>query len=198
MNTVRTVRELPPGYQETCFLRVTDRSKMIWLNILAIVFMMISASVFYALLLLYSKAGAPFVIQRLPQSLSLTVGITLVLGMIPVHEWVHGLAMQYYGHPVRYGIKPLKGVVYATSDGAYFWRRQFIIVALAPLVVISLIGLFLAAIFPVGAALWILFMAAMNAAGAAGDLWMVWVLRKIPPGALVRDEQDGMRVFSPI
>lgn len=193
----RTVKTLPDHYQEVFFLRVTDRRKILWLNLAAIGLILVSSVMFVGWLVLYHVAGAPLVITRLPDEIPTLPGLLITLSILPLHEWVHGLAIGWYGHPARYGIKPLQGVLYATSDGALFWRDQYIGVALAPLIVISLVAILLSLFLPAGIALWFMFAAALNATGAVGDLWMWWAVRRFPPHALVRDEADGMRVFAP-
>lgn len=192
----RTVKHLPDSYREIYFLRVTQQ--VLWLNLVAIGVMALALVIFLGWLVLYHAAGAPMVINSLPERLPTAFGILLVLAILPLHEWIHGLAIGYFGHRARYGIKPLKGVLYATADGALFWRNQYIVVALAPLVVISLIMLVASLFFPAETALWLMFAAALNATGAVGDLWMfIAVMRwRFPPHILVRDEEDGMRVFS--
>jgi hypothetical protein len=37
----------------------------------------------------------------------------------------------------------------------------------------------------------------LNAGGAIGDLWMVGIVLRYPPHALVRDEADSIRIYLP-
>ena len=68
-------------------------------------------------------------------------------------------------------------------------------VALAPLAVISLVGLALMPFLPGELALWIGVAVVVNAAGAIGDLWMTSVALHFDPSALIQDLEDGMRIF---
>jgi hypothetical protein len=118
-----------------------------------------------------------------------------VLAMMFVHEWFHGLAIIYFGHKVRYGMKLSKGVLYATAGGALFWRNQYIAIALSPLVGISLL-VFVGMLFaPEPLAIWIAMIGTLNAVGAIGDLWMTFFLLRYATDVIVRDEEDGMRIF---
>lgn len=194
----RTVTELPVGYREVAFLRVTQGWRMVWLNIASIGLLVVAAIVFFGGLILYHRVLDGFlVVKGLPETLSNGVALVVVLALIPLHEWLHGLGMQYYGHKVRYGFKWTKGVLYATSDNGLFWREQFVGVALAPLIGISLICLVASLFVAAGVGFWLMMTATLNATGAIGDVWMVRVAYRYPAYALIRDEEDGMRVFCP-
>jgi Putative zincin peptidase len=192
----RTVRDLPDSYAEIFYLRVTEGNNMLWLNLISLVVFVISLPIFFGLLVLYHANDAPFIINGLPDSLSPYLGLGVVVLVFILHEWIHGLAIQYYGHKPRYGIKPLKGALFATADGAYFWRNQYLIVMLAPLGVISLLGVVLSIFVPAGMAVWLLLAAAANAAGATGDIWMARKTLAFPQLNLFQDLEDGMRVFA--
>lgn len=191
----RSVRELPATYREIYHLRVTEGYKLLILNLIALPLLVAACGVLIGWLVLYAAIGAPLVIAALPLGTSWAVGLLIFFAVLPLHEWIHGLAMQFYGHSPRYGIKPLKGVLYATADGAYFWRNQYVVVLLAPLVVISLIAFAMSLLFEPGSMGWVMLAAASNVTGAVGDLWMTQQTLRFPPDALIRDEEDGMRVF---
>ena len=192
----RTAHNLPDDYEEIYYLRLTERSKLIWLNIVGIFLLVFNGIIFFGLLLIYYVLGAPLVIHALPDELPLITGFLIVFAVLPLPEWIHGLAIGYFGHKARYGIKPLMGVLFATADGAYFWRDQYLVVALAPLGIISAGALFMTLLLPGEWAVWLILAAIMNATGAIGDLWMAYVAYRYSPDSLVRDEEDGMRIFT--
>ncbi len=193
---IRTITQLPPGYREVRFLRVTEGLRLVWLNVAAGGVLLVAGVVFFGWLYFYhTLLSAPLVIGEAPDSLPRAAAILLVLLVIPVHEWFHGLGIRYYGHAMRYGIKWRKGVVYATTDNGLFWRDQFIVVALAPLGAISVIAVAFSVFVPAGVGVWLVIIATLNATGAIGELWMVRAASRYPPDALIRDEEDGMRVF---
>jgi hypothetical protein len=190
------LEDLPAGYEEALYLRLTKGRTMIWLNLLALVMLLVFLIIFLGWLALYHALGAVLVIDALPDELSALAGVALVLLTLPLHELMHGLFISRYGHKPKYGIKILKGVLYATADGALFRRDEFNAVAMAPFVVISLVMLALSLIFPPGIAIWLMFAATINATGAVGDFWMVVKTLQFPADALVLDVKDGMRIFS--
>ncbi|MBN1202130.1 MAG: DUF3267 domain-containing protein [Anaerolineae bacterium] len=188
------VTALPANYRQVYYLRLTERGRLLWLNVLSLVPLAISGVVVIILLIAYHSVGAPLVIDALPGELPTLYGMALVLLVLPLHEWLHGLAIRRVGHRPRYGVRLL--VLFATADGAYFRRGEFIQVSLAPLVVISAAGLFLMLFLPLGLAQWIALAVMMNAAGAIGDLWMALVALRFDPSVLVQDEEDAMRIFA--
>ena len=52
------------------------------------------------------------------------------------------------------------------------------------------------ALLPLGLAEWIALAVTINAAGAVGDIWMTAVALRYDATALVRDEEDSMRIFA--
>lgn len=67
--------------------------------------------------------------------LGLTVGL---LPLIPIHEWIHGLAYKVVGAPkVSYGANWSKFYFYAVADHYVVNRKAFRLIALAPFFVIN-------------------------------------------------------------
>jgi hypothetical protein len=194
MRIPNPVKTLPPGYHEVHYMKVTERGRLFWLNVLSLIPMFASGLIVSGGLILYQDWGAPLVIDRLPNHIPFLPGILLVLLVLPLHEWIHGRAITRVGHRPRYGVKLM--VLYATSDGALFRRSEFLWIALAPLVVISTAGLIMMLFLPAGLSQWVVLGVMMNAAGSIGDLWMAAVALRFAPSVLIRDEADSMRIFA--
>ncbi|WP_162909628.1 DUF3267 domain-containing protein [Aggregatilinea lenta] len=188
------VTNLPAQYREVSYLSINQRGRLLWLNILSLIPLVLSGAIVLGLLRAYHRLGAPLVIDALPDDLPTGIGIALALLVLPLHEWVHGLMITYMGHRPRYGVKLL--VLFATSDGGLFRRNEFVAIALAPLIVLSLVGIAIALFLPVGLAQWPTLAIMFNAAGAIGDLWMAAAALRFDPSALIRDEEDSMRIFA--
>lgn len=111
------------------------------------------------------------------------------------HELVHGFFIRLFsGRRAQYGFNWL--YAWAGSE-AYFSRRQYIIIALAPVVLFG--GLFLALNLLLPAPwFWHAFLLQVaNLAGAAGDYYIVALTAKMPAGLLVRDPGFEMAFFAP-
>lgn len=187
------IYELPDGYREAEHLVLLEPGRALRLNLLALVPLAIMLALMAGWRALVLAARGPF-----PGGPSWPWWLWLVLILaviLPLHEWLHGLAIRWAGHKPRYGLMLHKGALYATADGALFPRDVFIAIALAPLVGITLLGMGLMWVLPDGAAYYVALAVALNAGSAIGDLWMAAAARRYPPGALVRDEADSIRIY---
>lgn len=124
------------------------------------------------------------------------IGIVLTIAL---HELTHGLALRGYGARPQYGVLWKEMMFYATAPGYAFSRNAYLVIALAPLVVLSVVGMLLL-LFPLpGWMAWtIIFCAALNVGSAVGDLWLARVALGYPSFARVMDEKDGLRVLMPV
>ncbi len=127
-------------------------------------------------------------------ALAFVAFVFLTLAPIPIHEWLHGVAMTRYGGKPRYGVGLSNYVLpyaYATTDST-FTRNQFVVIALTPLVVISLVGIAAMAVVPTP---WLIVPLAVNAGGAVGDCWMAAMLLGYPSTVRVEDCTTGLRIY---
>ncbi|MBN1681125.1 MAG: DUF3267 domain-containing protein [Anaerolineae bacterium] len=194
-NHADPITVVPPNYREVDYIKITNRRAFLWLNVMSLLPLTASGLLMFGALLVYhEEMGGPLVIPALSGELPSLVGLLLVLLVLPLHEWIHGLAIRRCGHTPRYGVKLL--VLFATSDGALFRRNEFILIALAPLVTVTLAGLFVMVFLPYQLGYWIALAVVLNAAGAIGDLWMTIAALRFDASALIRDEEDSMRIFA--
>jgi hypothetical protein len=122
--------------------------------------------------------------------------IAFAMAML-VHELVHGLFFwRFTGKRPTVGIKGVFVYVAVPSD-VYLPRNQYLLVGLAPLVMLTLVGLVLLAIAPGVVAPIVILFVAMNAAGAAGDLTMIVRLLAYPSHTLMQDADTGVVVYGP-
>lgn len=128
-----------------------------------------------------------------------TVGgvILALVVMVLAHEAAHGLFFWHFTHArPKFGL----GLTYAYA-GAPDWyipRNQYLVVGLAPLVLITGVGGLLLLIVP-PAWLWLLVaVLTFNASGAVGDLMMVgWCLLQAPE-ILVQDTGMSILLYGPV
>lgn len=116
--------------------------------------------------------------------------------MIVLHELVHGLTMRIFGTRPQYGVRLKQLLFYATAPGYGFQRNAYIIVALAPLALLSAPAILGMSILQGTAwAMLLAFCAAFNIGGATGDLAIVRMVLGYSEKAYIVDEQDGFRVL---
>jgi hypothetical protein len=184
---------LPDDYQEVLYWTITGNPwRVILLQILAVPLCILAVIFFF---------GLAFRLGGLPSLLTFGVGeigiviVAIVLAII-LHELTHGIAMQVFGAQPRYGVLWKQGMFYATAPGYAFRRNEYVQIALAPLVVLSV--LFTLGIWLLSGTFWVVvFVIAgvINASGAIGDLWITMIVLRYPVTAYVIDEKDGIRVF---
>jgi len=186
----------PAGYHLAHRFHMTRLRTIVWINVIAVVLFVVVLAAAFGGLLLYARLDSPLVRPGLPESLPVWAYILLLIGTLILHEGLHGLAMLACGARPIFGARLTRLVLYTTSQ-AFFSRRAYLFVTLAPLLGITLLGIPAMLLLPGGLAIWAAIMVAMNAASALGDLWMAAVIASFPPVALFRDEADGMSVFLP-
>lgn len=114
--------------------------------------------------------------------------------ILPLHEGLHAAAILLLGGRPRFGLK-LPLAAYCTAPGQLFTRDGYLVVAAAPLVVLSAAGAAATWLAPdLGAC--VLFGLAGNVAGAVGDLWAMARVCKHPRAALVEDTESGFTVYA--
>jgi len=132
----------------------------------------------------------------LPFQLIVDAIVAVVLVML-IHELVHGVFFwRFTGRRPKFGIKGLYVYAAAPSD-IYFPRNQYLAVGIAPLVLLTLVGLLLMVIVPVVIVPTLILFIAFNAAGAAGDLLMFAWLLYYSPDTLIQDNNTSVIVYGP-
>jgi hypothetical protein len=106
------------------------------------------------------------------------------------------LEMSIYGGKPRYGAGIAHYIVpyFYTTTKTRFLRNQFIVIAIAPLVVISLVGIGLMTAFP-SIAHWIFIPLVLNASGAVGDLWVTRNVLRYPEHVSLEDQKSGLIIY---
>ena len=196
-NDPKSVTTLPEGYQQVYYLSVLDENALLTLNIFSLVLLI----VFGALTWLWQGNN------NADWNISSGWIVPAVIGIFIIHEWIHGVAIRWAGQKPRYGVKavkigriPIPIAFYATPKGeVYFPRLPLIIIALAPVVIRSLVGWVLIVLSPDDQLDWIISLAVIfNGSGAAGDIWMTREALRYGKQALIKDEADTIRIYAPI
>lgn len=123
------------------------------------------------------------------------VNLVAYVVMLPLHEAVHAVVILALGGLPRFGIHwPI--AVYCTAPGQLFPRRAYQIVALAPLVVLTIVGIVLTWLVPAsGLLLWLVWVG--NVSGAAGDLIVNRAVGRLPATTLIADTATGYTAYQP-
>jgi Putative zincin peptidase len=116
--------------------------------------------------------------------------------MLPLHEALHGAAFLLWGGKPYFGAK-FPYALYCGAKNQLFRRNQYLVVGLAPLVVITLAGIVVTLVAPV-LGMYALAVTVGNVSGAAGDVWSVARMLRLPATTLVEDTESGYRVWEVI
>lgn len=114
--------------------------------------------------------------------------------MLPLHEGIHAVTILLLGGRPRFGLR-LPIAAYCTAPGQVFTRKGYIAVALAPLVVLTAVGVVITALWPQWAT-WLWFFFAGNISGAVGDLATASDVRHLPQDALIADNESGYTAYT--
>ena len=180
---------LPEGYGQKYLIDLKDNKKQFWIvNGLSILIMLLLLAVFFQLMW-HGVLELHF--EGLPrQVLVMALG---TLACIPLHELVHGICIRRSsGKRARYGFTSV--YAYAGSE-CYFNRRDYLIIAAAPVVFWGLVFLLLLLLLPVHWR-WVPYVwQVFNLSGAAGDFYVFHRLRKESDAILCQDTGVKMAVF---
>ena len=180
------VQELPGKYREILSIDLQKDTKLALLvNGLAIA---IAAVMLLAGFLLMPA----FTIFTSLPTLAAFMGCA-VLYMV-LHELVHGAFMKLFGaQKVRFGFT---GLYAFAGSSEYFEKGAYIVVALAPLVVLGAVLLALNLIAGARHFWFIYLLQLVNVSGAAGDLYVSFRFLCMPKEILVQDTGVSMAVFA--
>lgn len=132
-------------------------------------------------------------IQIGPLDVLLIVALTVLL--VVAHEAIHALVMRAFGARPSFGATLVGGVmpaVYATAVGHRFTRGQYVTVALAPAITISVVG-FWACFATWGG--YLVLPLALHLGGCVGDAFATWRTLRETPGTECEDLRDGIRFY---
>lgn len=133
-------------------------------------------------------------ISGLPDIVSIGLIILDVVFVLWLHELVHATVFFLHtGAPPRMGMRG--AMIFASAEGYFNTRNAMIINALAPFVVISLLGILLMQIVPFATLAWVFIPTVVNAAASGGDFMAVYWLLRLPEDAKIEDHGDVLIAF---
>ena len=114
----------------------------------------------------------------------------IVILTIIVHEAIHGLVYARLGYKVTYGLSGQLGAAFAAAFQQFQTRNHNLVVALAPLLVLTSLGLLLLTSSNLLVQRLGFTIALFNTGGAIGDLYLPYRLLRLPQQALLYDANE--------
>ena len=131
----------------------------------------------------------------IPNLAVLLLLFTALFLYIVLHEAIHGIFMKKYSN-----VKPhfgFKGIMYAyAASDAFFDKRSYMIIALAPVVLLGLVLFIINLIVPAAWFWFVFIIQIMNVSGATGDIYVLNIIRKSPADLMVSDAGVSMKIYS--
>jgi hypothetical protein len=132
------------------------------------------------------------VVIMLPDLLFLLLGVVL---SIVLHELVHGAFFWFFSRSrPRFGFRG--GYAYAAAPGWFFPRRQYLVIGLAPFIILSVVGMIVVIFVPLKMLAVTLAAMIANASGSVGDLWIVFKVIRERRNIVIEDLGDGMNFYA--
>lgn len=197
---MKATQVLPLNYHPSGKFDLKSKKQIIILNLVGLVLLIFSIWFFGWLAnFLRGSSATSFSFQISSMSTALIAIGKLLLTIVFVlvlQEGIHALFFWVYSRQ-----KPVVGFkgayAYAAMPGWYFPRNQFMVIGIAPLIVISLIGVLFLAILPISSINLVLVALVINTSGAVGDLFVViWLLTK-PRETFANDKIDSIEFYVP-
>ena len=193
---------LPAGFRVASILDLTHNDRMLLLlNVVGLGLFFIFSAMFTVILFrlrpFEAQTALTIGINSLADGVRICVWFLLVnVAMVFLHEGAHGLCFAFFTRS-----RPVFGfrwyLAFASAPGWYLPRGQYLITALAPLVLISCLGFWALSALPVAWLQPVLVLMVLNASGSVGDLLVAVLLLRQPPGCLALDEGERVTLFIP-
>ncbi|NJN56395.1 MAG: DUF3267 domain-containing protein [Leptolyngbyaceae cyanobacterium SL_5_9] len=133
----------------------------------------------------------------IPLTWLMGIGLAIPITMI-VHEAIHGVLFWGLTHQIpRFGCKWLVAYT-APSNGLYIARDAYLIIALAPLVLLTILAGILLPFVPSNTLTTLIGVLSLNASGSAGDIAVaLWLIRK-PSTTVIEDRGTVVIAYTQI
>lgn len=170
---------------------------MLVANLLALIPLAIAIIVLWLPYQFYAALGAPLALfddPVWPQWGFWLLGLILAGLSLVLHEGIHAVVLLWQGHHPTFGYQ--SGYPYvAIQPGQFLTRRQYLAMALTPLISLTLAGGLLLLMVPPGIGQMLALTLLLNAAASIGDLAVADRARRLPPNTLFAADDSGIKVF---
>lgn len=194
---------LPSGYRFLGRLNLLNRKKSLQLGIFSLLALIVCGLLFVRIgTFIRPDSYIPGLIQQLSKAYDASpfilifalIAVLAVMGCL--HEAIHGLFMRVFtGKRPRFGFKIHPYA--ALPPDTYTTRNRGILISLAPLIIITVLGIPILLVFPLSY-LWIpISFLSFNSAASVGDVLIVGWLLKFKPNTLWGADDTSNVIYGP-
>lgn len=204
MSRPQATQTLPENYRLLRFLNlIQDRKVLLYLSLASLV---LFVAAWVGLVGLLQRLRPDFAARGTAFSFTVTgiVGIILPLivifgvmfVMLITHEAIHGLFFWLFtGGRVKFAFKG--AYAYAAAPDWYLPKLPYMVVSLAPLVLMTCAGIVALLWVPLTWITPIQLLISMNVSGAVGDIYVFLLLTRIGDEVLIQDFGEQMAIYVP-
>jgi len=155
-------------------------------------------------LLIAFVVGVIGVVIIVSQNLLLNINISpvdviLLFGAIilyiTLHEAIHGICFKIFSG--KWGNFGYKFLYFYAGSKAFYKKREYLIIGLAPIVLFGIIFLLLNIFLPPSKFIFFYILQIINLSGGAGDLYIAILMKKLPKDAIFRDHGISIEIYLP-
>lgn len=191
---LRATKPLPPTFVKFHSLDLANRKLMLAMNVVGLLLLFIFGWLFMGVAAFLNPQFFWLELQIFAATLTLPAFLLTVALVVVLHELSHALFFWLFSRErPKVGFNLL--YAYAAAPDWYFPRRQFVLIGLAPVLLLTLAGLVALPLVDFLTAARLILALTVNAAGAVGDFVVVmWALGQ-PADILLRDEGTAVTAY---
>ncbi len=191
---LQATKILPANFTLFHSLDLTNRKLVIGMNVTGILLLFVFGWLFWGMAALLTPQLFLLQLQIFFNTLSIPTVLLIIVLVVLLHELSHALFFWLFSRErPKIGFNLL--YAYAAAPDWYFTRRQFVLIGLAPVLLITLAGFIALPWVSVVTTARLVLALTVNAAGAIGDFIVVlWVLGQ-PANILLRDEGTAVSAY---
>ncbi len=198
VEVIRSTQALPESYKATWKLDMRERKNLLIANLAALAILFIITPLIFA----FASSVRPnesyrFSLTGVSGLLDIFVLVIVLALMLLVHEGIHGIFIWIFtGTRPKFALKVY--YAYAAAPGWYLAKWPYFITAIAPLVVITALGLIAMTFVPLSWVFAMMLLVIFNASGAVGDAWVALALLKRKPSVFAQDDGDVVTFYESV
>lgn len=191
---LRATKTLPANFTLFHSLDLTNRNLIIGMNITGVLLLFVFGWLFWGMAALLTPQLFWLQLQVFVRLMSIPTVLLIILLVVVLHELSHALFLGLFSRErPQIGFNLL--YAYAAAPDWYFTRRQFVLIGLAPVLLLTLAGFMVLPWVSIVTTARLVLALTVNAAGAIGDFVVViWALGQ-PANILLRDEGTAVSAY---